>query len=99
MGTEMRTLIKAVVFLPCGMWRKVSSALATLYWVPLPLLCLDLGGLFNGCSRARFPEELQSPFYKNIISKANVRLMFCLNKKKGFIPFILLVQSQTDLLG
>ena len=95
----MRTLIKAVVFLPCGMWINVSSELATLYWVPLPLLRLDLGGLFNGCSRARFPEGLQSPFSKNIISKANVRFMFCLNKKKGFSPFILLVQSQTDLLG
>lgn len=34
----MKTLIKAVVFLPCGMWRKVSSELATLGSTSSPLL-------------------------------------------------------------
>lgn len=77
----MKILIKAVVFRPRQYVNKVSSELATLCWAPIPLLCLDMGGLYNCCSSVRLPEEPQSLFSKNSISKARVRFMFCPNKK------------------
>lgn len=70
----MKTLIKVVVFCPRQNVDNVSLELATLCWAPLPLL-------YNWCGWVRLPEELQSSFSKNSISKASVGFMFCLNTK------------------
>lgn len=77
----MKILIKAVVFRPRQYVDKVSSELATLCWAPIPLLCLEMGGLYNWCSWVRLPEEPQSFLSKNSISKTSVRFMFCPNEK------------------
>lgn len=92
-GIEMKILIKAVVFRPRQYVDKVSSELATLCWAPIPLLCLEMGGLYNWCSWVRLPEEPQSFLSKNSISKTSVRFM--LPEWERLIPFILL----TDLWG